>query len=308
MERKILELTIAVHSGSFHADDVFAVAALKMYIKILSDDTRCGPYTARVIRTRDTEEIAAAGYRVDVGESYDRDTFSFDHHQPLDPRENGIPYASFGLIWKGFGCALCGRDSEVAKIVEKKLVYSIDMQDNGAKAIATREGVGQVEAFTISSLIGIHNPVWDEEEDPDEAFDDVVVLAEIIIRRMIRYAQSAVKAKTVLCDAIEKDINAPYIVLEQDLPWEEIIHEFAPKTLLYVIYRRKTGRWQIKCVEDDSVHRKSLPEEWAGLQGEDFAAKTGVKTATSCHKERFTAIAQTREDAIQLAELAISAK
>ena len=39
----------------------------------------------------------------------------FDHHQePRESRPNGVPYAAFGLLWRGLGAQLvemCIRDS-----------------------------------------------------------------------------------------------------------------------------------------------------------------------------------------------------
>jgi uncharacterized UPF0160 family protein len=294
---------IAVHSGSFHADDAFAVAALRMYL-YMKGNNRIPGGDIIVIRTRDPKKITEADYRVDVGGKYDPETGDFDHHLALDPRENGIPYAAFGLIWKECGEFICG-DAEVAKFVEEKLIYSIDSQDNGS--IAYLNDTDHAKAFTVSSLIGIFNRQWDDEGSQDSTFAYSEDVARILLKRTISYAKSVVKANTLLREAVAEVGDSPFIVLEHaELPWEETIHEFAPKTLLYVVYPRKTGRWQIKCIEDDSIHRKSLPESWAGLEGEKFATKTGVETAISCHKRRFTAIALNREDAIALVQLAIA--
>ena len=88
------KLCIAVHDGVFHADDVFAVAILK----IINEDIE-------IIRTRDDEVLATADMRLDVGGRYNPETGDYDHHlvQGAGERKNGIPYASCGLIWKHFG-------------------------------------------------------------------------------------------------------------------------------------------------------------------------------------------------------------
>lgn len=294
---------IAVHSGKFHADDVFAVAALKMYLNILN---RGRISDIQIVRTRDEKEIAMANYRVDVGGKNNPDTGDFDHHLPIDPRENGVPYAAFGLIWKACGTEVCDDDAEVAKFIEENLVYSIDAEDNGERMIC--EKFSAVKPLTISGIIGKSNPNWDEgSPDSNKAFDNAVEFAREILYHMIEYAKSVVKAKSLLREVVAEAYDSPFIVLEHaDLPWEETIQEFVPGTLLYVVYPRKTGRWQVKCIEDNGVHRKSLPEAWAGLQDAELAEKTGVKTAVSCHKGRFTCIALNREDAIALAKLAIA--
>ncbi|HMA77996.1 MAG TPA: MYG1 family protein, partial [Candidatus Paceibacterota bacterium] len=87
--------TIITHSGSFHPDDVFAVAALRLAHK---------EQDVNVIRTRDESVIAVGEWVVDVGGVHDPAAQRFDHHQPGAPvRENGIPYAAFGLVWQHIG-------------------------------------------------------------------------------------------------------------------------------------------------------------------------------------------------------------
>ena len=49
-------MQVATHSGSFHADEVFAIAVLG-----LADES------IQVIRTRDRDAVAQADLRVDVG-------------------------------------------------------------------------------------------------------------------------------------------------------------------------------------------------------------------------------------------------
>ena len=87
-------MKIVTHSGSFHQDELFAVAAL---LFIFPD--------AEVIRTRDDAVIKSADIAVDVGGIDDPNKERFDHHQEggAGKRANGIPYASFGLVWKKYG-------------------------------------------------------------------------------------------------------------------------------------------------------------------------------------------------------------
>ena len=74
---------IITHSGSFHSDDIFAVATLQLHF---------GVENVEVIRTRDEEIIASGDIVVDVGGVYDAEKQRFDHHQNGAPvRDNGIP-------------------------------------------------------------------------------------------------------------------------------------------------------------------------------------------------------------------------
>ena len=88
-------IAIITHSGSFHPDDCFAVATLLIYLE-------SQPLPAVVKRTRDAKVIKTGDFVVDVGNVYDPSKDRFDHHQEggAGIRDNGIPYASFGLVWK----------------------------------------------------------------------------------------------------------------------------------------------------------------------------------------------------------------
>jgi uncharacterized UPF0160 family protein len=50
-----------------------------------------------------------------------------------------------------------------------------------------------------------------------------------------------------------------------------------------------------------------LPEAWAGLQGEELAAASGVEDAVFVHLRRFVGAAKSRQGAIALATRALAA-
>ena len=114
-------MQVATHPGNFHADDVFAVAALELVH---------GPL--EVVRTRDADAQAAADLRVDVGGRHDPASGDFDHHQKggAGERENGIRYASFGLVWREYGERLAG-SAEAAAAIDERLVCGVDANDVG---------------------------------------------------------------------------------------------------------------------------------------------------------------------------------
>ena len=94
---KVKLSTVAVHDGTFHADDVFALAILKLVEPKI-----------KIIRTREVDILKKVDIRVDVGRTYNPKTGDFDHHQKefTNKRPNNIPYASAGLIWQHFGKTL----------------------------------------------------------------------------------------------------------------------------------------------------------------------------------------------------------
>ena len=103
---------------------------------------------------------------------------AFDHHQPdgAGNRDNGIPYASFGLVWKKYGEKLCG-SQEVADTIDERFVQPIDGPDNGVVIYEGRyEGVLPV---TLQGLLYQFRPTWKEEEikDRDEIFNEALIFA-----------------------------------------------------------------------------------------------------------------------------------
>src|SRR5690348_5495713 len=143
----------ATHSGGFHADDVFALAVLRI--------ARPG---LEIVRTRDKTVMAECDFRVDVGGKDDAESGDFDHHQRggAGERDNGIRYAAFGLVWRHFGPQLTG-SQEVSDAFDQMIVAGVDANDTGQEIIQTLHG--DVRPMAISGVIAGFNPSWDEELD-----------------------------------------------------------------------------------------------------------------------------------------------
>ncbi|MES9873681.1 MAG: MYG1 family protein [Candidatus Sedimenticola sp. 6PFRAG7] len=285
-------LTIATHNGIFHADDVFSIAALKKVF----------PYF-NLVRTRDADTITNANIVVDVGGEYDADKDRFDHHQRdgAGERENGIPYSSFGLIWKKYGLQICDDDQAIANAVDSGLVSTIDAIDCGHV-----EGVA--EGISLSQTISMFNPTWEEDNDIDRCFNEAVVFASRLLERFIASATGGVKAKEIVAKAIEKAEDPRVIVLEKFTPWKRTVHALS-EDALYMVYPSQTGQWRIQTVpvEPGSFeNKKSLPASWGGLSDNDLRDRTGIDDAMFCHNGLFIAGAESFESVMKMASLALS--
>ncbi len=285
------DITIATHNGNFHADDVFSIAALKKVFPSFN-----------LIRTRDLDVIAKADIVVDVGGQYDPDKGRFDHHQRdgAGQRENGIPYSSFGLIWKKYGLEICHGDQDVTNAVDTGIVSTIDAIDCGHV-----EGVA--EGISLSQTISMFNPSWQENGDFDECFNEAVALASRILERFIVSANGGVKAKEIVAKAIENAKDPRVIVLEKFTPWKRTVHALS-QDALYMVYPSQTGQWRIQTVpvEPGSFEdKKSLPESWGGLSDNALKDATGIDDAMFCHNGLFIAGAESFESVMKMATLAL---
>lgn len=297
MQKNKTSKTIVVHNGEFHADDVFAVAALKLY---LGDD-----YAVELVRSRDESVLSEADFVVDVGRTYDAAKGRFDHHQPggAGERENGVPYASFGLVWKTYGIDLSGSD-DAAKIIDQRLVQPIDALDNGVQI--SKEIIPNLRPYDVSSVVGIMNQICEDstEECLFEVFLEAVDWAKRILSLEITNARYLIDSKDIFIRAYERSEDKRIIVLDQDCAWESIVVDFVEP--LYVVYP-KGSDWRVKAVRvgiNTFENRKNLPLAWAGKSDDELTKATGVPGGIFCHNKLFLAAAQTREGAIKMAEIA----
>ena len=291
-------MQVATHDGSFHADEVFAVAALGLL-----------PEQLEVVRTRDPERLAAADLRVDVGFRYEPTLGDFDHHQrDFDlARSNGVGYASFGLVWREFGAQICDGDQAVADAVEVSLVQAVDANDTGQQI--TQSLIEGVRPMTVNAVIGGFNARWDEDLSTDEErgrFDAAVEVASGILAREIGFAAAGHRAAQIVRDAIAAAADPRVVLLPDNVPWKQVVVADAPDAV-FVIYPKRQG-FGVETVPAELgtfENRRDLPAAWAGLENADLAKVTGVDDALFCHSKRFLAVARSREGAERLAALAL---
>jgi uncharacterized UPF0160 family protein len=292
-------MRVATHPGNFHADDVFAIAVLGLVHGELE-----------IVRTRDPEAQAAADLRVDVGGNHDAETGDFDHHQKggAGERENGIRYASFGLVWREHGEALAG-SAEAAAAIDERLVCGVDANDVGQTLVEPL--VGDVRPMSVSGVIAALNPAWDEAlspEEEDERFAQAVALARGIVEREIAGAAAFDRARGLVAEAIRRAPDRRVIELDSNMPWRETVITSAPEAL-YVVYPKSDG-WGSQAVPREVgsfENRLSFPAEWRGRSGAELVAATGVEDAIFCHGAGFYASAGSREGIIALVSAAIAA-
>ena len=289
---------LVTHNGKFHADDVLAFAILSKYLKMNGEDFE-------IIRSRDSQIIESADIVFDVGDSYSVEKNRFDHHQTgrAGSRENGIPYAACGLIWKHFGPAICP-DHEVWETVDVSLVQGIDAGDNGVSTETPLfPGVG---SFTIGSVIDCFMP---ENEDAalvefDAGFTKASDFMEFVLSKIITNAQRRVRNKKEITSVYENSTDKEIIICEKYIPGVKKLLSAFPEPI-FAIYPDQNNNWRVEGVrinKDDFPIRKDLPKAWAGLRDHDLQNVSGVLDATFCHPGLFTAGAVSKSGALELAK------
>ena len=293
-------MKIITHSGNFHPDEVLGVAALLI---LFGNE-------AEIIRTRDIKiikEKAKDDVVLDVGGEYIPDENRFDHHQEggAGKRENGIPYASFGLIWKKFGEQIAG-SKRGADTLEEKLVLPIDAMDQGIDTYQKANKHFKPYLFEASLISFL--PTWKEEKTSvDDAFLKAVEWAKVILEREIIKAQAFIDGEQEVEKAYQEAEDKRIIVLDNNYSWRDVIAKY-PEPLFVVMNDGKQTTWAVSAIRKDGVSfqsRKLFPESWAGKTGSALAEVTGVADANFCHNGRFIIVANSKEGALKLANLAV---
>ena len=295
---------VFTHSGTFHADEVFATAILNIVIGVSLTVVRL-PYVP-----------GFAEFVYDIGEG------AYDHHQKnKEYRKNGIPYAACGLVWRSFGCAaleaLGCPEKYISKIfdrVETEIIQGIDAVDNGFPMYDK----GTKPAYSVlgvSRMIGDMNPTWEKREsatDTDALFDSCFLeacsLAEKVLRCSIAKMIAAEKAENIINGAIE---NASEGVIELPVAVDWQAHICASEQAaecLYVVFPSSRGGYMVQAIPvtpGSSEDRKPLPSEWRGLRDEQLEEVTGIKYAMFVHTSGYIGGAYDRKSALEMAKKAV---
>lgn len=293
-------MKVVTHSGTFHADDVFASAVLQAAL---------GEFD--FVRTRDADQIASADIVFDVGGIYDPEKKRYDHHmRDLPRRSDGTPYSSVGLIWRDYGRAALARfvpdiDDHARDIVwqdiDAGIILAIDMADNG---------ISTASPGHLALLIETFNPTWDSTQTYDEAFAEAVVLARGILERASRQAYAEAKAMASVLAAAKAAKDPRVVVLDRKLPWEKAVFDGGLKDLLFVIYPNEDfSSWYCRTIPPEANsfgQRIPLPDAWRGLQEEAFSRAAGIPDGVFCHPSGFICAARSQASAVRLAEQVIA--
>lgn len=282
-----MPLLCATHSGPFHADDVLAWALLRVYY--------CPD--ARLIRTRDGKAIQQADLAFDVGGHYDPAKGRFDHHQ----QSYQGPLSSAGMILQWLQAE--GRvDADVADALRSDLVDYVDAVDNGRRVPDRNVPCFSriVEAFTQGPTT---------LEAFDEAFHRAAALAEDYVRGIQAGVDQVKAARDAVLAAMDEAVAAGHRVIFLDAyhKWKPVYYANggADHPTDYVLFPGMEGTWRIIAIapcEDSFDQKRPLPASWAGLTGSRLEAATGVPGSIFCHKNRFIAVFQTRDAALQALE------
>lgn len=287
----IYEADCITHSGTMHADEVFATAFLDLYLGDI-----------KVCRLPDVPSDISENVLV-----YDIGRGKYDHHQEdAKKRETGIPYCSFGLLWQEFGRKFLEKRNipnleEVFTMFDKDFVEAIDADDNGI--FPKIEASYKVK--TLSDVIKLYNPSYKSGQDETIQFTKAVIFAKSIIDEELASVTGKVIAKTLVLEKLKTATNHT-LYLDEYMPYEQtILSEEQASDIYFAVYPSNRGGYGIKTIPisaEDHTKRKEFPLSWAGLDNEELEKVSGIKGLRFCHLTRFLVTCDTFEAVEQVIE------
>lgn len=209
---------IATHNKMMHADEITAVALLKLF----SDDE----YIIQRV-SHDMQDFSSYDFVIDIGMKFDS-IKHFDHHQYKGGK------SSAGLIWDYL---------KVAQYYPKisKLIDLVDKNDVGAE---------KAKCFEYSSLLKCFNHSNINSSEQDVQFEKAVDFAMTILSSLKHSQEQANEAKHIVANSYNFNSNPKIMELESFNPhWAAYINgELTPWIKAVVWEDEDESNWKARIV------------------------------------------------------------
>lgn len=281
---------VYTHGGkAFHADETFSLALLEIYREKLNDEAGKEVYPPfRVIRKRNIQDCRNV-LKIDV------DATVFDHHFPRQKaafRENGVQYATAGLVWAVLGTEFV--TEEQAKQIDESVFMPLDANDNGINGYPS-----QYFDF-ISNMV----PNWNEDVSVEFQMAQAVEYAKMILKRTLAKFEAINLARKEVQKTYENAKDKRIICLPKFMNWEEVLT--STPDAQFVIWKDNNS-YNCQAVPPtlgSFEMRTPFCKEWRGLRKKELKDVSGL-ALEFCHSTGFFLVADTLEDAIKACKISM---
>lgn len=207
---------IATHNKMFHADEITAIALLKVFTSDTIEIHRID---------HNSSDFSQYDMVIDIGRKFDGKKH-FDHHQYKGGK------SSAGLIWDYLGLS-----KEHPKI--SKFIDAIDKHDTG---------IQKAKEFEFSSLIKCYNSRGLDDDKQMIQFNKAVEFTMTILNSMKQMKEELMEAETIVKNSFYFDGNTKIIELEKFTPhWGSYINGLTTPNIKAVVWEdSKESLWKVK--------------------------------------------------------------
>ena len=324
---------IGTHSGTFQADEAMGVFLLRQL-----PDYR----NSAVIRSRDLTVLnQQADIVLDVGGTYNHEVLRYDHHQRgYDERFQNDPkrctkLSAAGLIYRHYGKAVIAQyyphltpdlvDVTYVQLYDT-LLQALDAVDTGVELVPPGVTAVYKDTTGLPQRVARLNPRWNEVDPEtgktpslDDRFEQAVQICghdfEAVLTHIVEADLPArALVEQALVERFTVDASGEVITLASGgMPWRHALYAWEDAQditplIKFVLYPDTAGMWRVQAVTVQGKafeNRLSLPPAWRGLRDAQLVAQCHIATARFVHAAGFIGGADTYEDAVAMARLAL---
>lgn len=281
-------MSLGVHDGVFHADEVTAAALLLLYDLIKRE---------KIVRSRDPAILREMTFVCDVGGEYNPKKKRFDHHQASYKED----LSSAGMVLRYLKEENFLEES-FFEFLNRSLILGVDAHDNGLSP--------QISGLcSFSHVIANFNPIEEvSDELQNQAFFEALDFAYGHLDRLKKRYFYNLSCRKLIEEQMKQ--NKLVLIFDQNVSWFESFFALGGEKhpALFLIMPTKEG-WKLRGIPPSYKERMKvrlpLPLVWAGLLQEELQKKTGIAGAIFCHKGRFTSVWKEKKDAIFACKLVL---
>ena len=317
---------ILTHAGSFHADEVMAVALLEKFMFFQGVDVVANPKEEDilswlsgatvpvlpkrffedgvedqrtkipVIRTRNAQILKKASssnqaFLIDVGGVFSEELLNFDHHQKSmkDTWEDGAPLSSTGLVWRYLKSQnkLSHLPQTVVLDIEERLIKPLDAHDNGQTT------------FPLSSIVASYNRETSEPALQDEQFGKALLLMKDSLENALFSAELKNEAIEVLSRQWQKaqSVGDTVVLLPKHIAYHDcagLLKQISNDQADMIVIPGQGNRFSVISLGLDTPFsiKVPCPMSWRGKMDFVQRIKNEEVTIKFAHKSGFMCVVE----------------
>lgn len=273
-------LTVVTHGNVFHADEIVAIALLRIYYKW---------FNMKVIRSSCINDIKNSDFVINVG----RTNKITDSQVRFDStKEDNVYILGTGI--KHCAATKVAQYLNVPELLFEKCLFGLAIDENNQKDISTKY---QNPFNFIKELNEGFDGFYDKEKQ-EVQFRTAIDMAVVILESLLKRCKLEMSCKQLFDIAVSKIrygaimLHYKFRLLEN---WKDFVYDYNKsrkfEDKIKFVIMGDWGGYKVTPVhvsKDSEEPLVEIPKEWAGLKSKDFADAVGVNCgAISCSRKSF---------------------
>ena len=273
-------LTVATHGNVFHADEIVAIALLRIYYK---------GYNMKVIRSSCINDIKSSNFAINVG----RQNKITDSQVKFDcTKEDNVYILGTGI--KHCAATKVAQYLNVPELLFEKCLFGLAINENNQKDISTKY---QNPFNFIKELNEGFDGFYDKEKQ-EVQFRMAIDMAVVILESLLKRCKLEMSCKQLFDIAVSK-IRYGAIMLHYKFRelenWKDFVYDYNKsrkfEDKIKFVIMGDWGGYKVTPVhvsKDSEDPLVEIPKEWVGLKSKELADAVGVNCgAISCSRKSF---------------------